>query len=682
MIVQMFIKGGKMEAVEIVRHWFGRGSCHGNVDETDAGLKKIVLVGSPNVGKSVLFNNLTGKYVTVSNYPGTTVEVTRGKGTLEDKEFEIIDTPGMYSLLPVTEEERVARSVILEEKPKVVAQVADAKNIERMLQLTFQLLEADLPVLLDLNLMDEAERLGMTIDLDLLEKELGIPVVATVATEGRGMDLLKERIINHEKKAKRVVEYDQLLESVVKKLEGVLRGEYNISRRSVALLLLQDDSAIRAEVREQMKADWPLAEEIIETTKKKYSQPLSYIITLARQKEIEKLLARVTTASLTSAKGLNFGERLSRLMMHPIAGIPILLAAIYGLYEFVGVFGAQVSVDFLENKVFGEYINPIATGVVSSLIPWKLAQDLFVHEYGIITLGFRYAIAIILPIVTTFFMAFSIIEDTGYLPRLAMLIDRLFKKIGLNGRAVIPIVLGFGCDTMATMVTRTLETKRERIIATFLLSLAIPCSAQVGVILALLAGNMKGLWIFVAVMAIIFLFVGFLTAKIMPGGQPLFYMEVPPLRWPKLSNVFTKTYTRVEWYFKEILPLFIVASILIWFGKITGIFDLIVNGLSYPVTWIGLPKEAATAFLYGFFRRDFGAAGLYDLKDSGVLGGIPLVVSVVTLALFMPCIAQFFMTIKERGTKMALAMSAFIFPFAFFVGGLLNQALILLGMNL
>jgi len=137
-----------------------------------------------------------------------------------------------------------------------------------------------------------------------------------------------------------------------------------------------------------------------------------------------------------------------------------------------------------------------------------------------------------------------------------------------------------------------------------------------------------------------------------------------------------------EWYFKEILPLFIVASILIWFGKITGIFDLIVNGLSYPVTWIGLPKEAATAFLYGFFRRDFGAAGLYDLKDSGVLGGIPLVVSVVTLALFMPCIAQFFMTIKERGTKMALAMSAFIFPFAFFVGGLLNQALILLGMNL
>ena len=153
---------------------------------------------------------------------------------------------------------------------------------------------------------------------------------------------------------------------------------------------------------------------------------------------------------------------------------------------------------------------------------------------------------------------------------------------------------------MATMVTRTLETRRERIIATLLLSLAIPCSAQMGVILALLAGNVKGLWIFVSIMTIIFLFVGYLAAKLMPGERPLFYMEIPPLRWPKFSNVFTKTYTRVEWYFKEILPLFILASILIWAGRITGLFDLVVNILSYPVSWIGLPKEAATAFLFGF----------------------------------------------------------------------------------
>lgn len=657
-----------------------RGSCHSNVNETIDGLRKIVLVGSPNVGKSVVFGNLTGKYVTVSNYPGTTVEVTRGKGRLESKEFEVIDTPGMYSLLPITEEEHVARSILLEEKPDVVLQVADAKNIERMLHLTLQLIEAELPVILDLNLMDEAERLGMKIDLNLLEQELGIPVVATVATENRGMDVLRDRLIQHKRKAGKTVKYDEFLESAIHKIEEVLNGEFNISKRVIALLLLQDDPDIKALIKEKLGGDYIRLEEIIEKTKKMYAQPLHYIITLARQKEVNNIVERATTTAVS--KAMDFRERLSRLMMHPLWGVPILLLAIYGLYEFVGVFGAQISVDFLENDVFGEYINPFATKVVSSIIPWQVIQELFVHQYGIITLGIRYAIAIILPIVTTFFIAFSIIEDTGYLPRLAMLIDRLFKKIGLNGRAVIPIVLGFGCDTMATMVTRTLETRRERIIATLLLALAIPCSAQMGVILALLAGNVKALWIFVSVMALIFLLVGFLAARIMPGERPMFYMEIPPLRLPKLSNVFTKTYTRVEWYFKEILPLFILASILIWVGRITGLFDLVVNILSYPVSWIGLPKEASTAFLYGFFRRDFGAAGLYDLKDAGILTGIPLIVSIVTLALFMPCIAQFSMTIKERGLKMALGMAAFIFLFAFFAGFLVNKLLNALGVTI
>ncbi|MCL4474752.1 MAG: ferrous iron transport protein B [Nitrospirae bacterium] len=657
-----------------------RKNCRGAADEITSGLKKIILAGSPNVGKSVIFNYLTGKYVTVSNYPGTTVEVTRGKGKFGDEEFEIIDTPGMYSLLPITEEERVARSVLLEESPEAVLQVVDAKNLERMLHLTLQLIEAELPVVLDLNLMDEAERLGVRIDINLLEKELGIPVIATVATEGTGMDSLRERLSGYKRTSGRNIRYDEVLESAIAEMEGVLEGGYAISRRAIAILLLQDDSRIAALVKEHMGDGYAAIEEIKERTKRKYNQPLSYVITLARQREISRIVERAVASVKTGT--VDFKDRLSRLMMHPLSGIPMLLIALYGLYEFVGVFGAQVSVDFLENTIFREHVNPFVTKAVSSVIPWKIIQDLFVHDYGIITLGIRYAIAIILPIVTTFFIAFSIIEDTGYLPRLAMLIDRLFKRIGLNGRAVIPIVLGFGCDTMATMVTRTLETRRERIIATLLLSLAIPCSAQMGVILALLAGSAKGFWIFVSIMTIIFLFVGYLAAKLMPGERPLFYMEIPPLRWPKISNVFTKTYTRVEWYFKEILPLFILASILIWIGRLTGLFDLVIKGISYPVSWIGLPKEAAMAFLYGFFRRDFGAAGLYDLKNSGALHGIPLVVSIVTLALFMPCIAQFSITIKERGLKMALGMAAFIFPFAFFVGFLVNTVLNALGVTL
>ncbi|MFA5180447.1 MAG: ferrous iron transport protein B [Syntrophales bacterium] len=647
---------------------------YSNVKESSETLDKVVLVGSPNAGKSVIFGSLTDKYVTVSNYPGTTVELTSGKAKFGNREFEIIDTPGMYSLLPITEEERVARSMLLEERPTVVIQVADAKSLEKLLHFTLQLIEAEVPILLDLNIMDEAEKLGMTINLTLLEEELGIPVVGTVATEGQGMGILKEKIIRYEKKPHRIFKYDASIEAAVDMLAGELKGEYNISSRAIALLLLQDDPEIVSLVKNKMKENYGRADKIIEETKKKYAHPLNYIIALQRQKEINRIVERVS--AFAPRKAFRFNERLSRLMMHPLSGIPIFLMIIYGFYEFVGVFGAQVAVDFLENKVFGDYINPLATGLVTAIIPWQTIQDLFVHQYGIITLGIRYAIAIILPIVTTFFIAFSIIEDTGCLPRLAMFIDRLFKKIGLNGRAVIPIVLGFGCDTMATMVTRTLETTRERIIATVLLSLAIPCSAQIGVILALLAGNVKALLIFLTVMAMIFLIVGFLAGKIVPGERPFFYMEIPPLRWPKLFNVFTKTYTRVAWYFKEILPLFVLASIFIWIGRLTGLFDLAIQWLSYPVSWIGLPKEAATAFLYGFFRRDFGAAGLYDLKNSGALQGIPLVVSIVTLALFMPCIAQFSMTIKERGLKMALGMAAFIFPFAFVVGYVVNFILI------
>lgn len=657
-------------------------ACRVNVSEESENIEKIALVGCPNVGKSVIFGALTGKYAAVSNYPGTTVEVTRGKGNLGEREYEVIDTPGMYSLLPLTEEERVAKSILVEECPSVVIQVADAKNLDRTLHLTLQLLEADLPVILDLNLMDEAERRGTTIDIEALERALSIPVIGTVATRHRGIDLLKKKIPAYENKGVRSHRYEAALEEAIERIAALLQGDFGLSRRTIALFLLQEDPDAMSGVQERLKEKWSHVEALIGSTKAKFGRPLSYVIALSRQREIDRLLRKVRVASPLESRSKGFGEWLGRMMMHPLGGIPILLLALYGIYEFVGVFGAQISVDFLEESVFGEYVNPFFTSIFTSIIPWRIVQDLFVGEFGVITLGLRYAVAIILPIVATFFLAFSIIEDTGYLPRLAMMIDRVFKKLGLNGRAVIPIVLGFGCDTMATMVTRTLETKRERIIASFLLALAIPCSAQIGVILGLLAGRPKALGLFVGVMSLIFLLVGYLAARVMPGERPLFFMEIPPLRWPKISNILSKTYTRMEWYFKEILPIFILASALIWLGRITGVFDLLINVFSYPVGWIGLPRETASAFLYGFFRRDFGAAGLYDLKATGVLDGIALVVSVVTMALFMPCIAQLSITFKERGWRMALGMTAFIFPFAFAVGGALNYTLRFLGVTL
>jgi ferrous iron transport protein B len=477
------------------------------------------------------------------------------------------------------------------------------------------------------------------------------------------------------------VKYDGLLESALSSIGDLLKGHYRFSRRTIGLLLLQGDPEIESRVREQEGSDYKLIQRIVSKARTSYSQPLSYIIALRQQQEVRRILEATVTSREKPQKG--FAEGLSRAMMNPVTGSFILLAVLYfGLYQSVGVFGAQTLVDFIEGTVFGEWVNPWVTNLAVSLIPFKLFQDFFIGEYGIITLGFTYAFALILPIVGTFFIVFSIIEDSGYLPRLAMLIDRVFKRIGLTGRAVIPMVLGFGCDTMATIVTRTQETRRERVITTLLLALAIPCSAQLGVIFAILSGNGLALLIWVGVVALVFLLVGYLASKVIPGQKASFYMEVPPLRLPKLSNVLVKTYTRLQWYFFEVFPIFILASILLWVGDKTGLLNFVTSGLEPLVEFIGLPPETATVFLYGFFRRDFGAAGLYDLHSSGVIVGIPLVVAAVTLTLFIPCVAQFSVMWKERGVKTALAIALFIFPFAFFVGYILNLLLTTLGVSL
>jgi ferrous iron transport protein B len=661
-------------------------NCHTGPQANTIGLPLVAIVGSPNVGKSVLFNSLTGAYVTVSNYPGTTVEVSRGKGRLGDMEIGVVDTPGMYRLLPLTGEERVAREILLRERPDVVVHVTDAKNLERMLPMTLQLIEAGLPLILNLNLMDEAERHGVQVDVPALEQALGVPVVGTAHALGHGTDQLKEQIVAYlsgrlsqtrPPSPYRIRGYPAVLEEALEAIETRLEGNgtYQMTNRAIALLLLQGDAEVVSLLKEQTG---PGADEILhltQSTQARFSRPISYIVARQQQEIARGILDSVLT--LPAQRVLGFAERLSEAMINPLTGIPILLLALFLLYEFVGVLGAQLLVGFLEEAVFATYINPWVNQVLTTLIPWSVIRELFGGPYGIITLGVRYAVALILPIVGTFFLAFSIFEDSGYLPRLAMLIDRVFKRIGLNGRAVIPMVLGFGCDTMATIVTRTLETRRERLISTLLLALAVPCSAQLGVMLALLASQPVLLAMWAAIVTGIFLLVGFLAAQLVPGERPTFYMELPPLRLPTLSNVLVKTYTRMEWYFREIFPLFIIASAIIWLGQITGLFDLALNALVPLVRWIGLPDETAVAFLFGFFRRDYGAAGLYDLRTA--MTGAQLLVATTTMTIFLPCIAQFAVTIKERGWKTALAISAFIFPFAFLVGGLLSRLLVALG---
>lgn len=472
--------------------------------------------------------------------------------------------------------------------------------------------------------------------------------------------------------------YDDIIENAIKGIEASLEKDYIISKRALSLLLLQEDEDSLEEIKEREKENYLKIISIVEETKNKYERPLTFVISSYRQKYAKTLTDNVMVKTETNKK--SFSETLDKIMLNPITGVPIALLVLYfGLYKFVGQFGAGVIVDFLEGNIFEAYINPWINNILNNYVSWEWLRTLIGGDYGIITLGIRYAIAIVLPIVGTFFFVFSIIEDSGYLPRLAMLVDRLFKKIGLNGRAVIPMVLGFGCDTMATMVSRTLETERERIISTLLLALAIPCSAQLGVILSLLSGEPKALLVWLIFIVIVFLFIGYLAAKVLPGEEPLFYMEMPPLRLPKLSNVLVKTYTRMEWYFAEVLPLFILISVFIWFGNIIGIFSVLVNIFRPFVTAIGLPEEVSEIFLFGFFRRDYGAAGLFDLVKGGILSARQLVVASATLTLFVPCVAQFVMMIKERGLKTAIYIAAFVFVFSFFAGYALNWILITTG---
>lgn len=462
------------------------------------------------------------------------------------------------------------------------------------------------------------------------------------------------------------------IEAMEEELANTLRGDYPVAKRALVALLLEGDKEVEAWVREEEGENYPQVQQALRWARERLGSAPAYLLALQRQEEAARLLEGILHER--AGEEGRWRRWLHTLTLNPWTGIPLFLLVLYfGLYQFVGVFGAGTVVDWLENTVFPRYLDSWMVPLLRTLLPWPSLQELFVGEYGIWTLGMRYAVALILPIVSTFFLVFAVLEDSGYLPRLAMLIDRVFKRIGLNGRAVIPIVLGFGCDTMATIVTRILETKRERFIATLLLALAIPCSAQLGVILAILSSHPRALLLWAGVVGADFLLVGYLAAKLLPGEPPRFYLELPPLRWPLLSNVLMKTVARMQWYFFEVLPLFLLASVLIWVGRITGLFPLAIRLLEYPVEFIGLPKEAAVAFLFGFFRRDYGAAGLYDLREH--LTGAQLLVAATTLTLFIPCVAQFLVMKKERGWKQTLAIASFILLMAFGTGALLNATL-------
>jgi ferrous iron transport protein B len=657
--------------------------------------RTVILVGNPNVGKSVLFGALTGKYVTVSNYPGTTVEVTRGTATIEGHAWHVMDTPGTNNLLPMSEDEQVTRDILLSERGYVCLQVCDAKNLRRGLLLAVQLAEAEIPFALALNMADEAESRGIAIDEARLAKTLQIDVVRTVAVQRKGLATLQARLGAARPSSWRS-RYDDAIEAAVAEIAPLMPSG-GIGPRALALMALVGDESLRLHLAARLsEADLARLDGVRRALAARYPESLRFVVARQRLAAVDRLHDAVVTRGAVSAAS-GFARKLGNWSTHPLWGIPILAVVLWVAYQFVGVLGAGKAVDFLEHTVFANYLIPWTDAAVRHLTPAGAFQEFLVGppgveytqhggflvgRYGIVSMGLSYGVAIVLPIVTTFFIAFSVLEDSGYLPRLAVMVNKIFKRMGLNGKAVLPMVLGLGCDTMATMTARIMETRKERVIVTLLLALGVPCSAQMAVILAMTSGLSRtaGLW-FVGTLLLVIFLVGWLAAKVLPGRGSDFILELPPLRVPQASNIAVKTSARIEWYLREALPLFVLGTLILYVLDRFHFLGVLERAMSPVVVGLlDLPPQAASAFILGFLRRDYAAAGLFRHFEPFIKAGtmtwsmeIQVVVALVTITLFIPCIANFFMILKERGWKTGVAIGAFILPFSFGVGALVNQ---------
>lgn len=645
------------------------------LDKTVA-TRTIALVGNPNVGKSVIFGRLTGRYVTVSNYPGTTVDVSRGSGWFGGSQFQIVDTPGILSLHPKSEDEKVTRDLLLRERPETVVQVADAKNLRRTLLVTLELSELKIPMVLALNMSDEARERGIEIDCDRLSQILGVPVIETVGITGEGIADLRRAI----SKAKVPTVKVQYLAEVAEAIDSLsARLPDAASRSFIAETLLHGDASIWQPVQSAIKETSDKLKvhcaEAAETIRKKFVRPISLLCLDSRQQK-----AREITAEVTQVTGLiqsSWAQKLGQLAMRPWPGYLIAAVILFLMYEFVGVFAAQTLVHWLEDGLFGKILNPAATKIVEFAIPVKFIQEMIVGPYGLFTMALTYALALIFPIVSAFFFFFGILEDSGYLPRLAVMLDRMFRVMGLNGKAVLPMILGLGCDTMATLTTRVLDTKKEKIIVVILLTLSVPCSAQLGAILGMIAGlSWKVFAIWIAVIVGTMIGIGWGASKLLPGIRSPFVMEIPPIRKPQLRNLLKKIQARLSWYLREAVPLFMLGTFLLFISDKTGLLQWI-KKLSTPVVvhFLGLPDRATESFIVGFLRRDYGAAGFFMMAHNGLMTAQQITVALVVITLFLPCIAQFFVTIKERGLKTTLGIVAFVMTFSLAIGGLMNWIL-------
>lgn len=633
-------------------------------------LRKIAIIGLPNTGKSQLFNVLTGEYTVVANYPGTTIEMKRTVASINGHYYEVIDTPGLHSLHIHSEEELAVRDMLFSEEPDIVVQCIDANQHKQSLRLTVELLELEIPLVIVLNEFDQAARKGLWIDPVDLERFLGVTVVESNPLRGLGKEELK-KAISSAKKSSLDLNYGFGIENEIIGLAAELPLKLGFKHKIASLLLLRDPY-LEKFLRKKM--DKPAVDSMLaaaDSCRRRFKNNIRSLIEEKRSLWADKVTAACVKREKNKIAG--FSHYAGQASRHPVLGIPILLFFLMSVYLSV------VHASGWMDKLLNSFVVRPSISLIGSLGLPKFWGELLIGSHGILTLGFFNAVCTVLPILSVFFFIFGIFEDSGYMANFCVLTKRLFEKIGVTGRAITSLVLGFGCKTMATLHTRGLTIRKEKLITIFLIAFAIPCSAQLGISIAIL--GRVGASAFVIAFGVLVLFevaAGVILNRLIKDkNESCFIQPLAPMRFPNLKAVLVKTYYRIVSFLKEAMPIFIFSAVVLFTLEKTGLLNIAKKMLSpFIIHWLGLPRDIIDVFVLALARREAAAGLIFNMVNSGALNYIQSIVAVVVTATFFPCFANVIAIRKEMGIWIALGVTGIICASSLALTGALHWALV------
>ncbi len=634
----------------------------------------MLLVGPLKSGKSTIFSWLIGRDQQQLVYPDTGVELSTG--TLAAGPYNrLVDAPGVTSLQDRSEDAHVIRDLLVRRRVGGVLLVLDAKNLRRGLVLAYQLAELETPVVVALNMIDEAVQRGLRLDAEQLSRRLGVPVIPTAAVEARGLATLR-RALSAAKPLQLKLAMPEPIAKAADQLQALM-ADHPFSARGLAYQLLADipqapevlDDHVDAELGQRIRAD-------LRAVRASSTLQLDIALTEAELAQAEEQVRQMVQTEPRPRARLT--ERLAVWARRPATGIPIAIGVLALVYTFVGWLGATVLVDLLDGRLFQGWLVPTIHGWLDHLGPdlvWL--KELLIGDFGLITVGLVLPVGIVIPVLATFFFAFAVLEDSGYLPRMSLLLDRALRHVGLNGKGLVPLVMGFSCVTMAVLTTRMLDTRKQRLIATLLLVLAAPCAPLISVMLVVLAQlDFTATVVLFGLIFLQFVLVGSLANWLLPGRKQDFLLELPPLRLPRLRTSLAKTGHRLYWFLREAIPYFVIGTLALYTLDLIGVLDGL-REAARPVLerFVGLPADTADVFLMSFVRREAGAALMLERTLAGAYDGVQVVVTLLVMTLMVPCVNTLLVMFKERGLAAGSAVLAFVMAYALAFGALVNAAL-------